>query len=181
MFQRLTNITSQYTDTSFEIKNCPAEATDLPSKVVDVILAKSCLHHFANSAAAFEEMLRLANNAVGIVEVIAPDIACLPYLRDLLIGKEPTRNPDTIFTSATLLNATLPLGSVRRLLYFDQYIDLQAWLENGELPMDEVKNLMAYAEGQSGLVREKMQMHYRSGRFVQLRRMGLLITELTHD
>jgi len=153
----------------------PAEAIPLEAKSVDIALSKSSFHHFANRNQGLSEMARIAKTVIAVAEVVSPDERCLDYARQLVIPKEPGRDVATIFTEDSLCELIRPFCSGHRVLHFDQYIDVGIWLDASELSIERKQELYNLAESQTGVVKEKMQIHVRAGRLVQLRRMALLM------
>lgn len=147
----------------------------LAAQSVDIVAAKSSMHHFIDIPAALREMRRVARNAIAIVEVIGPDPLSVEYARHLVLQKEPTRRQDRIFAEEDLINLLQPLSEYVRALHYDQYIDLQIWAENGDVPVERRKAIYAYADAQIGTVKRNMHIHRRNGRLIQLRRMALVI------
>ena len=144
----------------------------------DIALSKSSLHHFADRPKGLSEMARIATQAVALMEVVSPDDSCLDYIGRLVLTKEYGRAAATIYTERGLQELLLPTCIEQRILHFDQYIDLALWLDAGDLPTDTKEELYAFALAQTGTVRDKMHIHFRSGRLVQLRRMALAIGRL---
>lgn len=158
-----------------EIKEGAAENIPLSSKSTDIVIAKSSLHHFDRPVAAIAEMARVATSAVAVVEVVLPDPCCAEYIRDLVLSKEPERSVSTIFSEQVLTQLIAPVCREYRAIHFDQYIDLTTWLKNGDSGTEVQSRLLSLARAQRGKVKEKMQIHIRDGRLVQLRRMCLVI------
>src|SRR5262249_37518941 len=95
--------------------------------------------------------------------------------RHLVLTKEPGRPPSTIFRESNLQEMVMSVCTEQRTLHFDQYTDIALWLESSDLSDEVKKNLYKFALAQTGTIREKMHIHYRSGRLVQLRRMALVV------
>lgn len=161
-------------DNTFLI-NSTAEQTTLNSGTVDITLAKSSLHHFFDEESAFLEMYRISKRAIAILEVIAPDPICIPFLLNVVLRKEKGRSEQTIFTEEILLNKIIRYSSEYRSLHFDQYIDVKTWLEKSDLEDKEQADIYNYIYFQTSPLRQKMQIHLRNERLVMLRRMNLII------
>jgi len=176
MLERLHRRSQSFPHASI-VQGC-AEGIPLAEKSVDVVVAKSSLHHFDNIPKAITEMYRVARRAVAVIEVISPDDCALEYNRHLLLTKEPGRRLETIFSEQSLVNLIRPHCLELRSLHFDQYIDIRIWLEGSDLTPDACEQLYAYVNSQSGTIRDKMHIHFRNGRLAQLRRMALVLGSL---
>jgi SAM-dependent methyltransferase len=157
-----------------------AENLPLESRSVDIALSKSSLHHFTDRSQGVREMARIARRAVAVLEVISPeavakDAKCLEYVKTLVLGKEVGRNADSLFSEEDLIELVSDTAPEYRVLHFDQFIDIRLWLESGDLAPARCEDLYEIAKSQTGAVRQKMQIHFRSGRLVQSRRMLLII------
>lgn len=152
-------------------------ADNLPfrDRSVDVALAKSSLHHFEDFTRGLAEMARIARRAIAVVEVTGPDEMSVDYARSLVLRKEPGRSPQTIFAERDLVESVKSLSQGCRALHFDQYIDIDTWLECGDIDSTERKALQEYVLSQGPELRERMQIHEQGGRLLQLRRMLLVI------
>jgi ubiquinone/menaquinone biosynthesis C-methylase UbiE len=157
------------------VHDAPGENLPLANNEVDVALFKSSLHHCVDVKLCVREMARVARSAIALVEVISPDPICTEFARELVLRKEVGRSPDTLFTEETLIDFVSPYSVECRVLHFDQYIDLNVWLQYGDLTETENQALLDLAGSQSGDVRAKMQIHFRSDHLMQLRRMALVI------
>lgn len=160
---------------SVRVYQAMAEHLPLSDKSVDIALAKSSLHHFRDQNYGLREMARIARRAIAVVEVISPDDICLEYARTLVLGKEGGRCATAIYTEDSLRELLNDRVTSLRGLHFDQYIDIKIWLAASDLPQETQESLFNYTLSQTGPIREKMQIHFRHGRLVQLRRMLLLI------
>lgn len=152
-----------------------AEAIPLPSKSVDIAFAKSSFHHFGNTKAGLGEMRRIAKKAIVVVEVIAPSTAALKFAQEILPQKEPGRTREAVFSEADLKSRVEQVAADVRCLHFDQYIDVKAWLTHSDLDKDSRLKIYRYIAGQSGAVKEAMQIHFQKNRLMMLRRMALVI------
>lgn len=156
---------------SFTVSTGSAEELPIPDDHVDVAISKNALHHAVDVSDAVAEMARIAKRAVCVVEVTLPDESCRPYLELLLSSKEPGRALSTIWSPSDLQRLIEPHCDRVHLLNHDQYIDLDLWLASSPLSSRDVAMLQEYVRSQPAAVRSAMQMHYRSGRWVQLRRI----------
>ena len=120
-------------------------------------------------------MTVVARNAIGVVETIAPHEDCLPFLKKILLKKEKQRQERSIYTEETLNKAVLEVSKRTRTLHFDQYIDLETWLEHSDLEEDNQRYMLKFIDSQNGTVKEHMQIHHRYGRLSMLRRVALTI------
>jgi len=158
-----------------QLLNTSAEKTGLDSKVVDIVISKSSLHHFANINLALNEMYRISKNIISIVEVIAPDLICIPFAKEVVLRKEKNRKETTIFSEDILIKYIRNYTPEYRSLHFDQYIDVGIWLKKSDLEESEQKYIYDYITSQPKLIRQKMQIHFRNNRLFMLRRMNLVI------
>lgn len=156
---------------SYDVRAGTAEALPIPDDHVDVAISKNALHHAVDASGAVAEMARIAKRVICVVEVTLPDESCRPYLESLLSNKEPGRELSTIWSPSDLQRLIEPHCDRVHLLNHDQYIDLDLWLESSPLSRREIAMLQEFVRSQSAAVASTMQMHYRSGRWVQLRRI----------
>jgi SAM-dependent methyltransferase len=171
----LLRLTVGSSDSAVHIHVAHVEDIPLQSNSVDVALAKSSLHHFADRDRAIREMARISANAIAVLEVVSPDPSCLEFARELVLQKEPGRDPSTIYSEQDLVSVMQPYCTDCSVLHFDQYIDVNVWLECSDLHQSQVQALLALVKSQRGSVRQKMQIQYRSGHLIQLRRLALVI------
>lgn len=173
----ITSIVQHNKEVNVEIKKAAAENIPYEDNSFDIAFSKSSLHHFEDLRLGLLEMERVARKAVAVMEVIAPSNECIPFLRELLITKEKERSSNSIFTSEKLkdlLNTTLGTKRLFQILY-DQYIDLETWIQYSDLNENEKKTLFNYVVSMDKNISEKMQLHVRYGHYVMLRRMCLCI------
>lgn len=173
------NLLKKQLELNIEIKKEYAEKISLKDKSVDIAFSKSSLHHYNNINQGLREMTRIAVNAISIVEVIAPTQNCIPFLEKVVIRKERKRSVNSIFTETMLMDYIKPYVKNCRILHFDQYIDIVTWLESGDLNNDEQEEIVKYIVAQEGSIKKEMQIHFRNGRLSMLRRMALVIGELS--
>jgi SAM-dependent methyltransferase len=152
------------------------ERIPLPDNAVDIALMKSSLHHAEDPEKCLEEMARVAKSAFAVVEVISPDAACDEYARELVLRKELGRT--MLFSEQSLVDLFSGRSNECRIMHFDQVIDLNIWLQFGDIPESEQCALLELARSQNGIVRNKMQIREVGGHLMQLRRMALAIGTL---
>lgn len=154
-------------------------AEDIPfeSKNFDIAIAKSALHHFGDSAAAINEMVRVASKAIVIIEVVAPTLNAIPFLEKLLIEKEPGRSKESIYTASKIDELIMNNSSISKLYrhFYDQYIDLDTWIEYSDLPSLEKAKIRNYLDQMDPAIKTDMQYHVRNGRLSMLRRMYMAV------
>lgn len=158
-----------------DFRVAPAEDIPFGNQTFDIAIAKSCLHHFTDERKGLDEMGRVSRSLVAVVEVVAPSDDCLPFLRNLLVRKEETRTPNTVYTIESirkLLIETEGVQQVHQLLY-DQYIDINTWLYYSDLSEQRQQELLEYILSMDPATARHMQLHQRDGRDVMLRRMCL--------
>ena len=154
------------------------ESIPLINNCVDIAISKSSLHHFSDVLLTINEMARIAKRIVAIAEVISPDDICLPFLKSLLLKKEPNRLSDTIFSEQQLLKIFRRISSNVRCLHYDQYIGIQPWLQNCALDINLQNEIIELVESQEGVVKDIMQIHTRDNKLLMLRRMVLVMVEM---
>lgn len=173
----ISGIVQHNKDVNVEIKKAAAEKIPFEDNSFDIAFSKSSLHHFEDLQQGLLEMERVARKAVAVMEVITPSNECIPFLKELLITKEKERSSDSIFTFEKLkdiLNTTFGTKRIFQMLY-DQYIDLETWIQYSDLNENEKQSLFNYVISMDKNTSEKMQLHIRYGHHVMLRRMCLCI------
>lgn len=162
------------------IKKATAESIPFSDLSYDVVLAKSSLHHFANVNDGLKEMMRVAQNAIAVIEVIAPSEKCLPFLKEILLKKERTREETSIYTEASIKDVLQNQFGSKPLyqLHYDQYIDVEDWLKYSDLNEVYQKDIINQIKGCNSEMKEFLHIHLRVGRLVMLRRMCLNIALL---
>lgn len=168
---------------TFEPVEGAAEDIPLDDDVVDIALAKSSLHHFVDISLGLREMARVASRHIAVVEVVGhpavhESTACTEFLRDLLVRKEPSRDPSTLFTEIGLVDSVSAVAQRCRAVHFDQYLDVETWIAGSDLDEDEQALLLAFVLGQPPEVAGPIQLHRRGHHHVMLRRMALVIGDL---
>lgn len=165
----------------------PAEgsAEDIPfdDDAVELALAKSSLHHFVDIPLGLAEMARVASRHVAVVEVVGhpavyESTACLEFLRELLVRKEPSRDPSTLFSEVDLVQHVESVAVRCRAVHFDQYLDVETWIAGSDLEEHEQASLLEFVLAQPPDVAEPIQLHRRGVHHVMLRRMALVVGEL---
>lgn len=131
--QQMLNILLKKPLSSVQVIKAGAEDIPLPNKCVDIVIAKSALHHFQNKTRAINEMTRIGQKMIALVEVVAPHPDCLPFLQGILLEKEPYRSVSDIFTESDLETSLSNVAHEVRIMLYDQYIDIDLWLANSEL------------------------------------------------
>lgn len=160
-----------------EFQQAFAENIPYPNNSFDICFSKSSLHHFQDVPLALSEMKRIASRAVAVLEVVAPTKQCLPFLKNLLTQKEKGRKPNSVYTCDSLreiMGHSIATKSINS-LYFDQYIDIQTWIQYSDLSNSEQEALLASVLSMDPSVAVDMQLHLRNNRYVMLRRMCLCI------
>lgn len=163
------------------IKKAAAEEIPFPDLSYDIVLSKSSLHHFVNVEVGLKEMLRVARNVIAVIEVVAPSEDCIPFLKEILLQKEKARSETSIYTTKSLKD-TIKLQTKNKIifqLYYDQYIDVADWLTYSDLETKQKDTLFRYIQECKSDIKHIMQIHFRAGRLVMLRRMCLNIIFLT--
>lgn len=158
-------------------KQANAELIPFPDNSFEIVLAKSSLHHFHDIQQGLSEMQRVSNKIIAVMEVIAPSEECLPFLQKLLVEKEDGRKKSTVYTKDLLRNtiiSTIQLKQMNQLL-FDQYIDIETWLQYSDLSNERKKNLLNYILSMDSVTANYMQLHKRDNKYMMLRRMCLCI------
>ena len=157
--------------------NAAAEKIPFADHSYDVAFSKSSLHHFENRSHGLMEMKRVGKNVVAVMEVVAPSIQCLPFLHQLLTTKESGRTATSVFTLESLNNLVETSIQPRILhsLFFDQYIDIETWIEYSDLSIAEKQNLYRLFLSMNTVTKQFMQVHIRNEHHVMLRRMCLCI------
>lgn len=143
----------------------------------DVVLAKSSLHHFTDVRQGLREMARVAAHAFAVVEVVAPTDGCLPFLQTLLTRKEEGRAAESVYTAQTLkktVGETPHISGVYQ-HFFDQYIEIDTWLEYSDVGEKQKKDIMQTVWNMGERTRLDMQFHNRAGHPCMLRRMCLTL------
>lgn len=158
-------------------KQAYAEEIPFEANSFEIVFAKSSLHHFFDIQQGLAEMRRVSKKVVAIMEVVAPSQECLPFLQNLLMRKEEGRDRTTVYTETSLKNTILK-GSqseqINQLLY-DQYIDIETWLQYSDLSIPERKSLLDYILSIDSTTAKCMQLHQRGNRYMMLRRMCLCV------
>lgn len=162
-------------DKRVNIINAVAEALPLPDCTVDIVLSKNAFHHCSNRKRAVAEFSRVATRALAIAEVVIPHPVCSSYLCELVTTKEPRRAPDTVFDVSMLQEYLAPVSHSQWVMFHDQYIDLDTWIEHATVDKSSKKKLRQLALSQPDEVMRYMQIHHRNGRLSQLRRIALVI------
>lgn len=167
----------KYSNENITIKRASVEKIPFADNMFEVILAKSSLHHFKDVCKGIQEMCRVSKNAVAVMEVVAPDEKCIPFLREILLIKEKNRSDKTIFSLQSLYNLMteqLPGYKVYPLLY-DQYIDINDWLLYSDLSKETQQEVYEKILNSGDDIKLKLQVHFRYQKLVMLRRMCLCI------
>jgi hypothetical protein len=120
-------------------------------------------------------MARIAKRAIAVVEVIAPNDTALAFARQLLPWKEPGRDKTRIFTEADLTGMVMQVSIEARCLHFDQYIDVNAWLEHSDLSLPIRDEICRFVENQTNDVKKAQHIHWRGNSLFMLRRTALII------
>lgn len=156
---------------------CQASADHLPlrSASVDIVLSKSALHHHVSITTSLDHFCRVARRLVAIVEVVTPHDSCEEYLRELLPMKEPGRPASTVFSTSSLRSLMETRCARVWHLYHDQYIDLDEWIRSATVNAETKRALYNLIDRQPPDIRHAMQIHVRSGKLVQLRRIALVL------
>ena len=167
---------------TFEPVEGSAEEIPLDDDAVEVALAKSSLHHFVDIPTGLQEMARVASRHIAVVEVVGhpgvyESIACVEFLRELLVRKEPARDPSTLFSEVALVHHVSAVARRCRAVHFDQYLDIETWIAGSDLDEHEQALLLAFVLEQPPEVAEPIQLHRRGTHHVMLRRMALVIGE----
>lgn len=173
-------VINRYRSGNIQIRNSAAESIDFGNNQFDISIAKSSLHHFSSLSKGISEMERISKNVIAIVEVIAPDEICIPFLTDILLRKEKQRVEESIFTEkklCKLIEKQIPKGRKHSVI-FDQYIDVKNWLLYSDLNDEERQVIWNIIFNSNNRVKSSMQIHYRNKRLVMLRRMCLCIALL---
>lgn len=163
------------------IRNGVAENIPFEECSYDIAISKSSLHHFADFNKGLQEMQRVARNALAVLEVVSPTKACMPFLETLLTTKERGRKVSSVFSNYSIQKiieesiGTIPLLQ----LYFDQYIDVEKWLQFSDLSIELQHELFQFIISVEKTVVNDMQIHYRNGHLIMLRRMCLSIGMLS--
>ncbi len=165
---------------SITIKQAFVEEIPFKSKSFDIVIAKSSLHHFSDVKKGLGEMKRVAKNLVAVIEVVTPTLDTLEFISKILPKKEQERDIKTIYTKNSLLaelkNAFS--GMYVYQLLFDQYIDVDTWLQYSDLNQFEKETLYKNIENANSLIKQELHIRQYKGRLVMLRRMCLSMIEL---
>jgi len=135
-----------------------AEAIPLPDDSVNVAFAKSALHHFASMNQGLSEMARIASDMIAVVEVIAPNELALRFARQLLPWKEPGRDESRVFTEESLSTLIAPFGTNITCLHFDQYINVDVWLNHSDLELSVRSEIHQFIAGQDATVKQAQRI-----------------------
>jgi ubiquinone/menaquinone biosynthesis C-methylase UbiE len=169
-------LTKYQSEKKIRIINAFAENTGLNDNCVDISISKSSLHHFTNMEKSVSEMFRVSKKkCVALIEVIAPDERCVPFLTNVLLLKERGRNLNTVYTEKTLKSYLLEYSNNLISLFFDQFILIETWLENSDLNETNQKSIISLIESQPNEIKKLMQIHKRNNKIAMLRRMNLQI------
>jgi len=117
----------------------------------------------------------VATHAIAVVEVIASNDIALRFAQQLLPWKEPGRDDTRIFTEDYLTRLVMQVSVEARCLHFDQYIDVNAWLEHSDLTPETRDNIYTFIENQTIEVKAAQHIHRRGESLFMLRRMALVI------
>lgn len=174
------NILNDVKFSNVTVKKAFAEDVPFPDLSYDVVLAKSSLHHFFDINAGLKEMMRVAKNAVVIIEVIAPSDRCIPLLKEILLQKEQSRAEASIYTEASIKDILQKQFGNKILyqLHYDQYIDVEKWMQYSDLEDLGQRKVINCINGCNSDVKSILHIHYRAERLVMLRRMCLNIVLL---
>lgn len=158
-----------------------AESIPCEDNSFDIAISKSSLHHFSDMFKGLNEMKRVSVNTVAIMEVIAPTLECIPFLKEILLLKENGRMQNSIFTSESLadvIKESINPSRIRQLIY-DQYIDVGLWIEYGEIDDNTKVKIYKTIHDIDDFTKESMHVHIRGDRLVMLRRMCLCICDIS--
>lgn len=152
-----------------------AEKIPFANKEFDIVIAKSSLHHFMDVDQGLLEMDRVSNNVIAVVEVVAPNDYCIPFLQGLLIQKEKGRKAESVYTAETLKSVVGKIQHKNDVYqhYFDQYIEIDTWLKYSDLTETEKKKTIQYILETDKETMRYMQFHERGVHICMLRRMCL--------
>lgn len=164
----------------FEPREGAAEELPLDDREVEVALAKSSLHHFVDIGEGLREMARVASRHIAVVEVVGhPSVyesdRCVAFLRELLIRKEPSRDPSTLFSEPMLHQHVSRVAHNVRVVCCDQYLSVETWIRGSDLDVDEQQNLLDFILSQPPEVTGPIQLHRHGLEHLMLRRMALVI------
>lgn len=152
-----------------------AESIPIRNKSVDVSVAKSSLHHFDNIPRAVSEMERISRKCIGVIEVVSPSDECIPFAKQVVLQKEPSRLEQTIFTEESLTSIVSRVAKSTDTLIYDQYINVKTWLQNSDLQEDEQEKIYTYILNQNNHIKNLMHIHHHKNKLLMLRRMALVI------
>lgn len=164
-------------ETNVLLKVGAAEEIPFPNGAFDIVLAKSSLHHFMDVNQGLFEMQRVANNVIAVVEVVAPNNSCIPFLQGLLIQKEKGRKAESVYTAESLKKLMEKLQHKCDVYqhFFDQYIEIDTWLKYSDLSESDKERAMQYILGMDDETKRHMQLHERGTHICMLRRMSLTL------
>lgn len=163
--------------TNIIYKQANAELIPFSDNSFDIVLAKSSLHHFHDIHQGLSEMQRVAKKIIAVMEVIAPSDGCLTFLQKLLMDKEEGRKRATVYTKDSLRDTIINAVHIEQMhqLFFDQYIDIETWLQYSDLSSERKKVLLDYILSRDSTTADYMQLHKRNNKYMMLRRMCLCI------
>ena len=153
----------------------PAERLTETARPVDVAVSKNSFHHFHDHDLALRNMVQMSRKAVAVVEVVVPDDRCREYITELVTRKEKGRQVTTIYSTRDLEPYVNRHAVRTRTLIFDQYIEIESWLENSSLSSNEKRGLLDLVADQSCDIVNLMQIHRHQGKTYQLRRIAMVV------
>ena len=162
------------------IKKASVEEIPFENKSCDIVIAKSSLHHFGDVKKGLREMMRVAKKLVAVIEVVTPTLDTLDFISKVLPKKEQGRDIKTIYTKDSLLEELerVYCGMFVYQLIYDQYIDVDTWLQFSDLNRFEKEAIFKTIENANSLIKKELHIRQYKGKLVMLRRMCLCMLEI---
>lgn len=156
-----------------KLQQSDAENINFSNNEFDIVIAKSSLHHFYDIDKALNEMIRISKEYIALIEVVGASSDCIPFLRDVLVTKEPNRDVESIYMAGDIANLLSKYSDNIKLLRMDQYIDLDTWLQYGDVDEKSSAQIRELYLNAPDKVKHAMNIHPNKGK-TKIKRCMLL-------